>query len=157
MSGAPLADVVDAHIARADDTTRLVRRTPIEHAPEHLDANRQPLHAPDRVGVTLGRIASEQTARADLAGLEARNAELQAARERINAELEENTRQRTAWHKANGHGNAASDAHLFEHHGEHTYLGLDDPNAMLRARDEQIAQLEQDNARLRGDDQEEKP
>lgn len=138
----PLAKIVDEHIARAQDRSHLVRRTPIQDAAEHLDANGAPLYDQERVGVTLGRVAAESTARDDLAVLEARAAELAAARDRINAEAEAVQGEITAWHKTNGHGNAAADEHLFAHHGQHTYLGLDDPNTMLAERDAQIARLQ---------------
>lgn len=142
---APLAEIVDTHIAKATaNLARLARSVPIVERDEHRTASGEPLMVDGLDDVTVARHEAHLEALEGLDAIEQRNHELGEARDRITQEMASVQAAVDAWHVEN--------AHHAEHHGSHTYLGLDDPDALQQAlheRDEEIRKL---RAQLDGKD-----
>lgn len=132
----PLRRIVEEHIAKARAVEHLTARVPVDEQDEHRDEAGESRMLEGRIGVTLARVSAEDEARSKLGGLEARVQELGDAREAILAEQDRVQVLITDWHRENDH--------LFEHHGEHTYLGMSTPDELERTvseRDAEIARL----------------
>lgn len=134
---APLAEIVQRHIEKATvDLRLLARHVPIEERAEHLHDDGAPRMVDGLDGVPQARYDAHLAALEGLESIEQRNVELDAARDVIIAEQARTRAAMSEWRRNN--------MHLFEQHGQHSYLGLDDPDALqaqLHERDAEIAAL----------------